>query len=142
MNVLAELRTAEYRTIGIDTLEALERMIYSEICRQAKSGSIEKAFGGYGKGYVAAGETTVKILDSLSALIPFRKMPVLLGQCDVKTVSDPEGEFSMFVPRANKNVALPRAGGCAAGCYSKLTLPNKSNTESKTLLRFCGSKRK
>jgi hypothetical protein len=102
---LAELRNSDYRTIGIDTLEALERMLYAEICQHAKTDSIEKALGGYGKGYVAAGETFIKILTALSELIAYRKMPVLLGQCEVKTVSDPEGEFAMFVPRANKHLA-------------------------------------
>jgi hypothetical protein len=103
--VLSELQSTEYRTIGIDTLEALERMIYAEICHLAKTNSIEKAWGGYGKGYVTAGETLFKILTAFSALIDSRKMPVLIGQCEVKTVPDPEGEFAMFVPRANKHLA-------------------------------------
>jgi hypothetical protein len=104
LDVLTEVREMDYRTIVIDTLEALQRLIFAEICCKADVDSIEKAFGGYSKGYVAAGETVGKILDALSALIPSRKMPVVLGQCDVKNVTDPEGEFTMFVPRANKHL--------------------------------------
>jgi hypothetical protein len=105
IEVLMEIRKTDYRTVAVDTLEALERLIYTEICRKAKVDSIEKAFGGYGKGYVTAGETMGRILDALSALLALRKMPVVLGQCEVKTVSDPEGEFAMFVPRANKHLS-------------------------------------
>ena len=105
LSVLTELRKAEYRTIAIDTLEALERLIYAEICRKGKTDSIEKYGGGFGKGYVTAGEVMGRILDALSALIPLRKMPVVLGQCEVKSLSDPEGEKSMYIPRANKHLA-------------------------------------
>ena len=105
LSVLTELRKAEYRTVAIDTLEALERLIYAEICRKGKTDSIEKYGGGFGKGYVTAGEVMGRILDALSALIPMRKMPVVLGQCEVKSLSDPEGEKSMYIPRANKHLA-------------------------------------
>jgi hypothetical protein len=106
INALIELRQSEYKTIAIDTLESLERMIYAEICRKAKVDSIEKAFGGFGKGYIAAGETMSRILNALSALLPYRKMPVVLGQCEIKSISDPEGEIAMYAPRAHKHVAV------------------------------------
>jgi len=105
IHALIELQKSDYRTIAIDTLEALERMLYTEVCRKAKTDSIEKAFGGYGKGYVSAGETMSRILDSLSALLPYRKMPIVLGQCEVKNIADPEGEISIYTPRANKHLS-------------------------------------
>ena len=105
LDVLIEIRKTDYRTVAIDTLEALERLIYAEICRKARVDSIEKFGGGYGKGYVLGGETMGRILEALSALLPFRKMPVVLGQCEVKNIADPEGETAMYVPRANKHLA-------------------------------------
>ena len=105
LDVLTEVQEMDYRTIVIDTLEALERLIYAEICRKANVDSIEKAFGGYSKGHIAAGETMGTILDALSALLPLRKMPVVLGQADVKKITDPEGEYTQFSPRANKHLS-------------------------------------
>jgi hypothetical protein len=105
LDALTELQEMEYRTIVIDTLEALERMIFAEICREADVDSIEQAFGGFNKGYIAAGERMSRILDLLTALIPLRKMPVILGQAEVRKVSDPEGDYTAFSPRANKHIS-------------------------------------
>ena len=103
--VLLEVKDTNYSTVAIDTLEALERLIYAEICREAKVDSIEYAFGGRGRGYVVAGEKMDLILRTLSELVSLRKMAVILGQCEIKNVIAPEGEFSIYIPRANKKLS-------------------------------------
>ena len=57
--VLAELTALrdephEYLTVVIDSADWLERLIFDEVCKEFGVRSIEKADGGYGKGYVHA----------------------------------------------------------------------------------------
>ena len=43
-----------FRTVVIDSLDWLERLIFDEVCKEFGVRSIEKADGGFGKGYVDA----------------------------------------------------------------------------------------
>src|ERR1051325_10517202 len=56
LGALAELRGSDhpFHTVVIDSLDWLERLIWDAVCKEFRSTSIEKADGGYAKGYVHA----------------------------------------------------------------------------------------
>ncbi|MFQ3678654.1 MAG: ATP-binding protein, partial [Fimbriimonadaceae bacterium] len=57
-----------YESVVIDSLDWLERLIWDRVCRDANVTSIEKADGGYAKGYTHALTYWREILDLLNTL--------------------------------------------------------------------------
>ena len=56
LSSLTALRDEEhdFQTVVIDSVDWLERLVFDEVCREFGVRSIEKADGGYGRGYVHA----------------------------------------------------------------------------------------
>lgn len=83
----------DYRTFVVDTLDAIEPMLWSHICAEANAKSIEEVGGGYGKGYVAAVDGWRRLLAALEHLQKARGMHViLLAHSQVKAFRSPDAE--------------------------------------------------
>lgn len=93
-----------YSTVVVDSLDWLERLVHDDVCREYGVRSIEKADGGYGKGYVHALTQWRKVLDLLQTLRIEKKMIVILiAHAKVETHSDPESaSFDRFSPKLHK----------------------------------------
>jgi hypothetical protein len=111
----------DYRTVVIDTLDWLERMIWDKVCvdfgtKDKPVVSIEKVDGGFHKGYVHALTDWRKLIDMLRKLREDRKMIViLLAHAQVKEHTDPEsGTFSTFSPKLHKHANALIAEWCDA----------------------------
>jgi len=104
VQALAELYTAEhdYRTVVVDSLDWLERLIHAEICRKRGVGNIEDI--GYSKGYTYALTEWREVLDGLDALRNDRGMTVvLLAHARIERFENPETEtYDRYVPRMHK----------------------------------------
>ncbi|MEX0716606.1 MAG: ATP-binding protein [Planctomycetaceae bacterium] len=104
LQALSELYTAEhaYRTVVVDSLDWLERLIHAEICRQRNVPSIEDI--GYSKGYVFALTPWREFLTGLDALRNDRAMTiVLLAHARIERFENPETEtYDRYVPRLHK----------------------------------------
>ena len=91
LDAVTELGTAEhkYRTLVVDTLDALEPLIWAHVCAAGKKTSIEDF--GYGKGYVAALEQWRLLLSYLERLRAKKQMNVvLIAHAAVKKFQNPE----------------------------------------------------
>ena len=106
---LTALRDEEhnFRTVVIDSLDWLERLIFDEVCKEFGVRSIEKADGGYGKGYVDALVHWRKVLALLDDLRNKRGMMViLLAHAKVERFEDPENAaYDRYSPRLHKHAA-------------------------------------
>jgi hypothetical protein len=92
IRVLTENR-GEYQTLVIDSIDWVEPMIWSHVCKVAGVDSIESVGGGYGKGYTAALDQWRVLLSDLERLQRVQKMHlVLIAHAFVKTFKNPEGE--------------------------------------------------
>ena len=90
---VAQLTTEqhEYRTLVVDTLDALEPLCWAYVCQQAKQPDIE-AFG-YGKGYVAALDQWRVFTAALERLIRQRSMSaILIAHSWIRPFKNPEGD--------------------------------------------------
>ena len=96
-----------FRTVVIDSLDWLERLIFDEVCKEFGVRSIEKADGGYGKGYVDALVHWRKVLALLDDLRNKRGMMViLLAHAKVERFEDPENTaYDRYAPRLHKHAA-------------------------------------
>lgn len=95
LEAVTTLRTEEhgYRTLVIDTLDAIEPLLWAHICAETGVRSIEEVGGGYGKGYVAAVDGWRRLLASLEHLQRSKSMHVvLLAHSQVKAFRSPDAE--------------------------------------------------
>ena len=111
-DVLAELTALRdeehnFRTVVVDSLDWLERLIFDEVCKEFGVRSIEKADGGFGKGYVDALVHWRKVLALLDDLRNKRGMMIiLLAHAKVERFEDPENTaYDRYAPRLHKHAA-------------------------------------
>ena len=98
---LDALRSSDFATVVLDSLDWLERLIWDQVAKDEKVASIEKI--GYGKGYVIALTYWRKILDVLSALHAQNKIVLLLAHAVAEDYTDPEvANLKRFTPRLHK----------------------------------------
>ncbi len=95
----------EFRTVIIDSLDWLERLIWADVCAKKGVKNIEDI--GYGKGYIFALDQWREMLTMCDYARTDRKMTVILlahtGVEKFKTPEDPE--YNQFAPRLHKAVS-------------------------------------
>jgi hypothetical protein len=96
-----------FQTVVIDSADWLERLIFDEVCRDFGVKSIEKADGGYGRGYVHALTHWRKIVSLLQELRDKRNMIVIIiAHSKVERFEDPENAaYDRYTPRLHKHAA-------------------------------------
>nr|BDD45926.1 hypothetical protein 6 [Pseudomonadaceae bacterium] len=108
---LTDLRREKhaYETVVVDSLDWAERLIWDAVCKEYGVKSIDKADGGYARGYSHAVVYWRQIVDLLNALRNERNMVVLLiAHTKVEKFEDPESTaYDRYAPRLHKHaVAL------------------------------------
>lgn len=110
--VIAELTALrdephDFQTVVIDSADWLERLIFDEVCREFGVRSIEKADGGYGKGYTHALTHWRKVINLLQELRDKRGMMIILvAHAKVERFEDPENAaYDRYTPRLHKHAA-------------------------------------
>ncbi len=110
--VLAELTALrddphEFQTVVIDSADWLERLIFDEVCREFGVRNVEKADGGYGRGYTHALTHWRKVIALLQELRDKRGMMVILvAHAKVERFEDPENAaYDRYTPRLHKHAA-------------------------------------
>jgi hypothetical protein len=106
LEALTELHAAEhdYETVVVDSADWLERLVWDAVCGEYAVKSIEKADGGYARGYAHALVHWRRILELLDALRNDRSMIVLLiAHAKVERFEDPESSaYDRYSPRLHK----------------------------------------
>lgn len=104
LKALSELYTEKhsYRTVVVDSLDWLERLIWADVCRKRNVESIEDI--GYAKGYTFALTQWRQFLEGLSALRLDKGMTVvLIAHARIERFENPETEtYDRYVPRLHK----------------------------------------
>lgn len=85
-----EKETHPFKTVVVDPLNWLEPLVFAHVA--GPGGNIEKACGGYGKGYVAAVDVWRVFLSGLERLWRKGMNVVILAHPVVKKFKDPEGD--------------------------------------------------
>lgn len=95
----------QFQTVVIDSLDWLERLIFDEVCQEYGVRSIEKADGGYARGYTHALSHWRKILKLLDALRNEKGMAcILIAHSKIEKFEDPESSaYDRYLPRLHKH---------------------------------------
>lgn len=109
-----------YESVAIDSLDWLERLIWDRVCRDCNVSSIEKADGGYAKGYTHALTYWREIIDLLNDLRAAKNMVVLLlAHTKVEKFEDPESSpYDRYSPRLHKHASALVCEWCDAVLFA------------------------
>ena len=94
----------EYQTLCLDSLDWTERLVWDRVCADYGVKCIEKADGGYGKGYTHALTYWRQIIALLNEIRAKRNMAVvLIAHSKVERFEDPEhASYDRYTPRLDK----------------------------------------
>lgn len=97
----------DYQTVVVDSLDWLERLIWDRVCQDFGVKSIEKADGGYARGYIHALTYWREFVDQLTCLRNERQMAVILiAHSKVERVEDPlTPSYDRYSPRLHKHAS-------------------------------------
>ncbi len=94
----------EYQTVTIDSLDWCEQLIWDAVCQKFNVDNIEKAAGGYGRGYQFAVTFWRKLLTILESLRDKGMCIILLAHTQVVRFDDPESAaYDRYTPRLHKH---------------------------------------
>jgi hypothetical protein len=93
----------KYQTVVVDTIDWLERLVWSDVSARGGKDSIEDF--GYGKGYILALDHWREVLSALDHLRDERGMiVVLLAHARIERFQDPESDgFDRYTLKLNKH---------------------------------------
>ena len=108
-SALKELRETphDFKTIVIDSVEALEGLISDGVCAEGKVFSIELYDGGYGKGWTRMREVMRDIFNDFRALQAKGLTIILVAHTQTKSHSDPvtNQTYDRIIMRCNDKMA-------------------------------------
>ncbi len=82
-----------FKAFCVDTIDALQVLIFKKVCEDSKTTHIEKACGGYGKGYIEAQNHMLNFLHLLNRLRDEKSMAIIvLAHSRVIEFKNPDGE--------------------------------------------------
>jgi hypothetical protein len=131
LDAISALSTGEhpFRTVVLDSLDALEPMVWRAICFARNWQSIEAP--GYGRGYVEADKLWAELLAGLDWLRRTRNMTiVLIAHSAVETVNDPRAPaYTSYQLRLHKRArALVQDWADALGFLSTDVVVHSEDT--------------
>ena len=96
----------EFKTAVIDTADWAEPLAWASVCAKSKVPSIEKAGGGYGKGYSESADLFRGLLVRLDALREQGMTIVILAHTLVKEFKNPAGpDYHRYEMKVHKHVS-------------------------------------
>lgn len=96
----------EYKTLNLDSLTFLEKMMHEYICAENNASSISKVGGGFGNGYIVASEEMYKLLGKLDELCRKKRMTInILGhQVVAEDVNSMGDDYKISRFEGNKHI--------------------------------------
>ena len=120
-------KTTGYKTLVIDSLDWLERLIFRHVCAQHKVNDIAQI--GFAKGYVAAEAIWGEVIDRIAVINKTKKLIiVLIAHATVQKVQDPErDDYDCMLPDLHKRSVnlLSEYTDILGYCSLKLTTVSK-----------------
>jgi len=108
-SVVAQLETVatekhSWQTVVVDSIDWLERLIWDRVCRRTNVSNIEKAGGGFAKGYTFALDEWREVLDLLGRCRARGMAAILIAHAKIERFEDPENPaYDRYSPRLHKH---------------------------------------
>jgi hypothetical protein len=120
----------EYRTVVLDSLDWLERLIFADVCQKRGVESIEDI--PYGKGYVFALTNWREVLQGLDTLRNDRGLAIILiAHAQVERFANPETDtYDRYTPRLQKLASALIQEWCDEVLFATYKVHTKTTTEA------------
>lgn len=107
ISLLEELKTTDHKTIVIDSLDWLEKIMHKHICEKYKVTAVEDAGGGYGKWVNIMIQEWTPLIEGLKSLRSLGKNIVMTAHYQVKAFNDPvtSHPYDRYTMKLNDKVA-------------------------------------
>jgi hypothetical protein len=121
--------THDYRTVVVDSLDWLERLIWADVCAKRGVESIEDI--GYAKGYTFALTQWREIIAGLDALRCERGIAVILiAHAAIEKFANPETDtYDRYVPRLNRHASALIQEWCDEVLFATYRIHTKQTDE-------------
>ncbi len=118
-----------YQTVVLDSVDWLERLVWSQVCRDRKVQTIEDV--PYGRGYVFAITHWQRVLEQLDWLRSMRGMAVILiAHAAIEKVANPDTDsYDRFAPRLNKHASALVQEWCDEVLFATYRIRTKTVSE-------------
>lgn len=131
INYLTILKTEnhDYKTVVIDSLDWIEPILHKEICQEYGVNSIEKAAGGYGKGYLESLNKWGDFIKCCSELREKGLNIILIAHAEVVKFSDPmmQTEYDRYQLKLYKKSAALIREFCDAVLFATYEMFTKKD---------------
>jgi len=119
----------EYRTVVIDSLDWLERLIWAKVCQDRGVETVEDI--PFAKAYIFALTQWREVLTGLDALRNERGMAaILIAHSHIEKFADPQCDtFDRYVPRLQKHAAALVQQWCDEVLFATYRVHTKTNDE-------------
>lgn len=119
----------EYRTVIVDSLDWLERLIFADVCTNRRVESIEDI--PYARGYVFALTQWREVLAGLDALRNERGMAVILiAHAQIEKFANPETDtYDRYSPRLHKQASALVQEWCDEVLFASYRVHTKTSDE-------------
>lgn len=123
----------DYRTLGIDTLDWLEPLLWRHVCERDGKKDIEDY--GYGKGYVTALDEWRAFVSDLERLRAKRRMQiVLLAHCWIKSFKNPESDdYDRFEMKIHNRAAGLLKEWCDVVLFANYETSTQKDSKTKRI---------
>lgn len=97
----------DYHMVVVDSVDALERLIWTATSERCGSHNIEDVGGGYSKGYTQALMEWQRFVRALDMLRIYKGMGIILiAHCKIEKFEDPESAaYDRYSPKLNKHAS-------------------------------------
>ena len=132
----------DFETVVLDSTSSLEPFIFDAVLKEHGETSIEKVGGGFGKGYVYAGDKWRELTRGLDALRSKGMASVLIGHVIVRTFMDPLADvYDVYELDINKKASalLQRWADAILFANNKITVKSEETKGGKDRKRAIGS---
>ena len=133
----------EYKTLCIDSLDWLEPLVWDTVCRDAGAPNIEQAYGGYGKGFVAANKLWIEMMARLTALRESKKMNIIvIAHAQVKAFNDPQqnATYDRYQLKLNDKASALWREYVDCVLFANFEVYTKQNDKKKTIAMGDGTR--
>lgn len=130
ISMLKEAGESNFDTIVIDTIDVMEELLHSQLCKKHNWENMSAL--GYGKCYDFAHTALMFVLDMLLKISETKNI-ILIGHENIKPFKDPTADqYDRYDIRMNKRtsgVFLARCDACLFVCNEKITRKDNGNDD-------------
>ena len=131
------IATKPCQTLVIDTLDYMESMVWDHVCKADGATNIEKAGGGYGRGYNLARDQFNIFMRGVDKLCTVGIGCIMLAHSELKLYRNPAGEdyetFAIKLHKSARALVVSKVDAVGYACFEDFARKGKTDIRAKAI---------